>query len=227
MLNTLDMPMAHFVQETERRRLARDLHDGAVQTLTALINDLEHFRAHGQDTSDKADQGLMERLKVWHEMAADSLISMRQTLGNLRCPDEPNFELEVAIQQQVFELEAAHYNLVFEYIDCPCSFPYEFGSNIYAVIHESLINIRKHANASHIQLFIFQHDGRMHISVVDDGAGMSASLSQQDSPAGYQQGLIGMRERVSLLGGQISLESQEGKGTRIDIAVPLPNAGVY
>lgn len=224
MLDTLDIPMAHFVQETERRRIARDLHDGAVQTLTALITDLEYFRAHDQVAPDKDDQALTERLKMWHDLAADSLISMRQALGTLRRPDEPDFELETSLQKQVFELESARYLVTFEYIDCPFSLPFEFGSNVYAIVHEALINIRKHAHASNIQLFVFQHDGRMHISVVDDGVGMPASFSDQDSPVGYQQGLLGMRERVTLLDGQISIESAPDKGTRVDIAIPLPSA---
>ncbi len=88
MLNAMDSPVIRFAQETERRRIARELHDGVVQSLTALVADLEYFRKRCLPTIDQANCEVAERVETWQQLACDSLTCMRQALGELHSPAE-------------------------------------------------------------------------------------------------------------------------------------------
>ncbi|HVB72017.1 MAG TPA: sensor histidine kinase [Ktedonobacteraceae bacterium] len=222
MLDVLDSPITRLVQDAERRRLARDLHDSAVQSLTALVADLEYFRVRSLAASGEADQHVAEKVEVWQELARDSLNSMRQVLGGLRVHAELDLGLEHALEILLASMQSAGYQVEFECEDWPAVLPYEYMSNIYAIARETLTNIEKHAHASTIHLSMFAYDGHLYISIADDGRGMKKSVLENSKGSGYQQGMLGMRERAALLGGRISFDSARGKGTRVDIDIPLP-----
>jgi two-component system, NarL family, sensor histidine kinase DegS len=219
---TLATSAVHMAQEAERRRLARELHDGVVQSLTALVADLEYFRTRRLPASGEVSAEVVEKLQVWQELARESLQSMRQTLGGLRRGSELEAGLEAAIAALLTEFEQSGYAVTYESGDWPGFLPDEYTTNIYYMVREVLTNVRKHAQASRITLFLFKLEGQLHISIGDNGIGMPTFSSSSPSPAGYRQGLIGLRERAGLLGGQVTIESRLGKGTRIDIAIPLP-----
>src|SRR5256884_3584624 len=91
MLTVLDSPSIRLAQEAERRRIARELHDGVVQSLTALVADLEYFRTRYLSANEEIGQNgqkIAEKVETWQELARDSLTSMRQALGGLRTPSE-------------------------------------------------------------------------------------------------------------------------------------------
>lgn len=216
MLDVLDSPITKLAQEAERKRIARDLHDSVVQSLTALVADLEYFRAYGPT----ADQQLAQKVEVWQELARESLISMREALGGLRGAGELHHGLEAAIKALLDEMDG--YQVVFECEDWPALLPFEYTSNIYYMVREALVNIRKHAQASMVRVSMFSFEGSLHISVTDNGIGMPSQLPR--GGCGYQQGLIGLRERAEVLGGHLSIESEPGRGTRLDIAIRLFSA---
>ena len=99
MLDVLDSPSIRLAQEAERRRIARELHDGVVQSLTALVADLEYFQTRYLPTMDQTSCAVAEKVATWHELARDSLTSMRQALGGLRQPGDVDFDLEYAVQE--------------------------------------------------------------------------------------------------------------------------------
>ncbi len=220
MLDVIDSPITHFAQEAERRRIARELHDGVIQSLTALLTDLEFFRLHSQHNLESVNQEMDAKLAMWQALARDSLFSMRQTLGGLRQQHGPA-DFEQAIQALVQEFRAEDYTVTCECEDWPTGLPFEYTSNLYYIVREALTNIHKHAQASAITLFLFTHEKHLYMSIGDNGVGMNYVPVQQSRP-GYQQGLLGLRERAHLLGGQLSIESVLGQGTRLDIDVPLP-----
>lgn len=224
MLDVLDSPTTRFVQEEERRRIARELHDNVIQSLTALVADLEYFRSRHLPDVDEAMHGVARKVETWQELARESLTSMRQTLGGLRQSSDLDFGLEYALQPTLAELRESGYQMAFECVDWPSLLPFEYTSNLFYVVREALINIRKHARASTITLSLFSFDGHLHISIGDDGVGMQMARAgaANCSPNGYHQGLTGLRERVALLGGRLALESAPGRGTRVDVDVPLP-----
>ncbi len=222
MLNVVDTsPLTRVAQEAERRRIARELHDGVVQSLTALVKDLEYFRKRRLSSDGEISQDMTQHLETWQEMARDSLLSMRETLGELRHAPKPDFALAASVQTLLTELRAADYMVTFECEGWPEYLPYECASNLYSIIRESLANIYKHAQASKISIFMFSDEDVLHISVIDNGVGMSVNVPV-GSEDGYHQGLIGLYERAALLGGHLSIESAPDRGTRVDVSVPLP-----
>jgi signal transduction histidine kinase len=227
MITMVDSSATHIAQEAERRRLARELHDGAVQSLTALVADLEYFRTRRLSASSEVSAEVAAKLQVWQELARDSLLLMRQTLGSLRRGTELEAGLESAITALLANFQQTGYKVIYECSDWPQILPDEYTTNVYYMVREALTNIRKHAQANKIMLFLFKLEGYLHISIGDNGVGMPASSLSSSSPAaastsGYRQGLLGLHERAALLGGQVTIESKPGKGMRIDIEIPLP-----
>jgi signal transduction histidine kinase len=225
MLDVLDSPATRFAQEAERRRIARELHDGVVQSLTALVADLEYFRTRCLPTIGQTSREVAQKVEIWQELARDSLISMRQALGGLRTPSELDLDLEHAIQVILNELCDASYSVVLECDDWPTSLPLEYTSNIYYIVREAVTNICKHAKASSINICMFSFEGHLHISISDDGMGMKEQIVITRANNGYHQGLIGLRERATLLNGRLTIESAQGRGTRVDVDIPLPCFG--
>ena len=220
-----DASITSLAQEAERRRLARELHDGVVQSLTALVADLEYFRTRHLPASDVASPEVAEKLEVWQELARDSLQLMRQVLGGLRKHTELEAGLEAAIASLLTEFQQAGYKVIYDCGDWPQMLPDEYTSNVYFIVREALTNIRKHAQATKITVFLFTHEGRLHVSIGDNGAGIPASSVTVSVP-GYRQGLVGLHERVAMLGGQLTIKSAAGRGTRIDVDIALPSAFV-
>ncbi len=141
MLDVLDSPVTRLVQDAERRRIARDLHDSVVQSLTALVADLEYFRVRQLTASGEAGQQMAEKVQIWQELARDSLTSMREALGGLRMPSELDLGLEHALEILLASLQSAGYRVEFECEDWPAILPYEFMSNMYYIVREALTNI--------------------------------------------------------------------------------------
>jgi signal transduction histidine kinase len=92
------------------------------------------------------------------------------------------------------------------------------ATTIYRVLQESLTNVAKHARASNVDVRLERADGELVLTVRDDGAGFSPDTSHK--PNSY--GLIGLRERVYLLGGKVRIDSAPDDGTRIEVRLPLP-----
>jgi two-component system sensor histidine kinase DegS len=211
MLDVLDSPSIRLAQEAERRRIARELHDGVVQTLTALVADLEFFQTRYLSTIDQTSCAFAEKVATWQELARDSLTSMRQALGGLRLPGDLDFGLEYSIQMVLTEFRKVGYTVVFECDNWPVQLPLEYTSNICYIVHEALSNISKHANATSINVCMFCFEDHLQVSIRDDGVGMKKQSIVAHTNMVYQQGLIGMRERTALLNGQLTIESGQGK----------------
>ncbi len=220
-----DASTTFMAQEAERRRLARELHDGVVQSLTALVADLEYFRTRRLPAEGTSQPEVAEKLEVWQELARDSLLLMRQALGGLRKNTELEVGLEAAIASLLTEFQQAGYKVIYDCSDWPQTLPDEYTSNVYFIVREALTNIRKHAQATKISVFLFKHGRHLHVSIGDNGAGMPASWATVSAP-GYRQGLVGLRERAAMLGGQLTIESTAGRGTRIDVDIALPEKSV-
>ncbi len=224
MLEVIDSPLTRFAQEAERRRIARELHDGVVQSLTALVADLEYFRLQQARLSQEQhanNQDVEARVEAWQELAQDSLASMRQALGGLRTQNTHNVDFVASIHALIDDMHEAGYTVTYDDADWPTRLPFDYTSHLYAIIRETFINIRKHAHASNITLFLFQYEEHLHLSIGDDGIGMPPyATNAVNEPNGYHQGLLGLYERTQLLEGQLSIESEPGKGTRIDIEIP-------
>ena len=225
--HALDIPAVCLAQEEERRRIARELHDGVVQSLTALVADLEYFRTRYLPSHEEESQQISEKVESWQELARESLTSMRQALGSLRATNtlaDAQDDLPRAIEGLLSRMQSAGFRVEFECDNWPALLSAEYTSNLYNIVREALTNISRHANASTISVFLFCFESRLFLSIADNGVGMAQSTSSARHGSGYHQGLIGMRERAAMLGGRMTLESIPSRGTRIDIDIPLPGA---
>lgn len=222
MLDVLDSPITRLVQDAERRRLARDLHDSVVQSLTALTADLDYFRLRQLSANNEADQPVVERVETWQALARESLNAIREALGGLRLPAEVDLGLERSLEILVASLRNMGYRVECECEDWPAALPHDVTRNVYYMVREALTNIEKHAQASSIHICMFNYEGHLYISIADDGKGIKQEAPVTSGVSGYHQGIMGMKERAALLDGCVTFDSAPGRGTRVDIDIPLP-----
>jgi signal transduction histidine kinase len=204
-------------QEDERKRLARELHDETTQQLTALGLHLDMLaRASGEGSPAagrvREARALVDRMiDELHRVIFDLRPSMLDDLGLL-----------AAIHSYAERRLAPRGIAVrFEFPDVHPDLAPEARTAIFRVVQEALSNIERHAQAETVLVACAVADDRLTIEVEDDGIGFDPSEVQQPRASGRGLGLLGMRERLSLLGGSIDVESEKGQGTRIVVSVPI------
>jgi signal transduction histidine kinase len=205
-------------QETERRRISRELHDELMQSLALLKMRLSLIE--GQLKEDQA-QTKVECTALSHHI--DGMIeNVRRLSRDLSPLLLEDLGLSAALQWLINNL-AKNYNIQAS-TDIPSMdhlFPQESRIMIYRIFQEALTNIGKHAQASNLSVAIQCQNGSATFSLEDDGKGFDLSQVVSKSAGERGLGLMTMDERVRLLGGALDIQSQEGKGTRLSFAIPL------
>jgi PAS domain S-box-containing protein len=205
---------ATTAREQEKSRIARELHDELGQALTALKIDLgwlrERVAADGGEVREKlsAMQGLVDAtVAAARRISADLRPLMLDDLGLAAATDwlVQNFSQRTGV---ACTLEA-------EEEDLDLQDPY--ATAVFRVLQESLTNIARHAGATKVFVRVERRDGRIALEVRDNGRGFSTT--DPAKPGSY--GLLGLRERASLLGGDVSVDSVPGKGTTMRMSLPL------
>ncbi|MFD2271922.1 ATP-binding protein [Undibacterium arcticum] len=201
------------VREEERKHIARDLHDDLGQLLAAMRMDLSLLQQQPVQTS-RSEQllGSMDKLLV------TSITSLRRIATDLRPRALDEGGLYFALESLRKEFIARHG------IDCrlvaneaALALDDARSTAIFRIIQESLTNIVRHAQASKVTLKLARHKGFLVISIQDDGRGIAhAELHKERS-----FGLVGMRERVRAMQGELSITGELGHGTLIEITIPL------
>jgi len=204
------------VQEEERRRLSRELHDGIGQTLTALRMEIYQV----QLLSVAAGFG-EERLARARGLAEEALKTVKNISLLLRPPLLDDLGLEPALAWQADQFTRR--------TEIPCRFraihlqellPEDVKTCIFRVIQEALNNCEKHASPTQVAVSVEQTSDTLAICVEDDGAGFI--LNSHNAPARrYGLGILGMRERAVMLGGNLTIRSAPGKGTKLMLTVPI------
>jgi len=207
------------VQEEERKRIARDLHDDTSQALYALSRQVDNFtRDNVALTPDQATF-----LKELRQQLNDTLEGIHRFTQELRPPMLDDLGLSAALRWQVSDLEkrsGIEAELTVSGIERRCSAEVELM--IFRIVQEALRNVEKHAQASRIEVTIEFGKGKTKVSICDNGKGFDLSgRSLADLPRAGKLGLAGMEERVRLLNGTMKIESEPGKGTRVMIEVPI------
>ena len=202
------------LQVSERRGFSRELHDGINQLLVSC-----KFRIELAENKLKRDH---EKAVIHQELAkAGDLINqtiseVRQISHNLRPTLLDDLGLDTALQALIDQfMERTEIQVVYRF-DVSSKLPDEIEITLYRLTQEALTNIEKHAEANNISLYVGQSDREVMLECVDDGRGFSKKSAP---PSGI--GLINMRERIELIGGDFILESQRGKGTTVHALLPL------
>jgi signal transduction histidine kinase len=202
------------VQEEERRRLSRELHDGIGQTLTALR--MEIHQAHMNAPTGTAGS---ERLMRARMLAEEAVHTIKDISLLLRPPLLDDLGLEPAIAWQTDQFTRR--------TGIPCRFratglqemlPDDVKTCVFRVIQEALNNCQKHASPTKVQILIEQRTETLSVQVEDDGAGF---VLNEKHVRHSGLGILGMRERASMLGGSVAIQSAPGKGTRLALSLPL------
>lgn len=199
------------VQEDERRRLARDLHDGVGQNLTAL----KHRLARLRDDPAACDPVVQAGLEAAISLCADTLEDTRELSRLLRPTILDDLGLEPALRWLGRSIgESTGLAIAVEIEPLP-EVDGERQTLLFRIAQEALSNIARHARARSVLLRLVERAGRLQLQVVDDGIGFDPA----QRPAG--SGLSGMRERLRLFEGLLEVHSTPGDGTRLRAVVPL------
>jgi PAS domain S-box-containing protein len=202
------------VQEEERRRLARELHDELGQVLTAVNLNIEAIR----QTADEATQARLGESML----AIDRAIEQVRSLSlDLRPAMLDIMGLESALHWYIDRHVKAGGPEV-ELVSTLAGQRYapEWETTCFRVVQEALTNVGRHAQARHVRIELSGGEGALHLTIQDDGIGFDVAAAQVRASQGGTFGLLGIQERVQLLGGQIDIESAPGRGTRVQVQLP-------
>jgi two-component system, NarL family, sensor kinase len=201
-----------LLQETERRRLAGEIHDGISQRIVSLSF---HLSA-AADTVASDPGGAADQIARAQELAAGALDETRQAIAGLRPPVLDDLGLAASLESlaRSTPLPDVQVNTV------PTSLPEHVETAVYRIAQEALQNIMKHANAGHVHLRLSATAGAVLLEISDDGTGFDpATTVERVGPVGY--GLPGMQQRAELLGGQLTADSSPGRGTVVRLRIPI------
>jgi PAS domain S-box-containing protein len=201
-------------QEQERRQVAGDIHDDAIQAMVAVTLQLQ---ALGSRLRDPRSSELLERLAA---TATESVGRLRQLVFELRPPLLDEVGLAAAIDQYARRAGELAGFVVQVSDESAGELPDELRVVAYRIVQEALANVRAHAHASRVAVRLEEVDGGVLARVSDDGAGFLPGLVER-RPAGHL-GLISMREQATMAGGWCRIASAPGMGTTVELWLPRP-----
>jgi signal transduction histidine kinase len=197
-------------QESERRRLARELHDETGQALTSILLGLKGLEEKLASDESRAAVGDLRELVV------STLQDVRRLAVELRPTALDDFGLVTALERLTNSFAEQSRIPVDFHSALPAErLPAEVETALYRIVQESLTNVVKHARATRVSVLLTRKNGSVAAVVEDDGRGFDPGTMSDD---GF--GLVGMRERIASLGGKLEIESGKA-GTTIAAEVPL------
>ena len=201
------------VREDERTRVAREIHDELGQALTAIK--LE-FTALLRDLP--ADEGpVSQRSQSILKLLDEAIQSIRRIATELRPGILDDLGLAAAVEWVAEEFQARTGTKV--HVSLPgvdIAMDRERATALFRILQETLTNVARHANATQVQVRLAKENGDLLLEVRDNGKG----LSEEQLSGGKSLGFLGMRERASMLGGEITISGIPGKGTTVSVRLP-------
>ena len=209
---------ANEALEAERRRTARELHDELGQSLTALKMDLESLRS----ALPPSQPDLGERVQGMHALLDGTIAATRRIAADLRPLMLDDLGLAAALDWLTHNF-SKHTGIATDLIidDSVAQVPEPIASALYRITQESLTNVAKYAQATTAEIRLERDGGWVQLLVRDNGRGIGAA--DQDKRGTF--GLLGIRERVTLLGGEVAIKGEPGQGSEVRARIPLDAAG--
>jgi signal transduction histidine kinase len=196
-------------QELERRRLARELHDETGQALTSILLGLRTVE------SAKTHDGVKEAAEELRELVLSTLHDVRRLAVELRPKALDDFGLEPALERLTTTFAEQTGISVDYHARLPERLSADVETALYRIVQEALTNIVKHAQATRVSIVVTRQRDSVKAVIEDDGVGFEQEETREDG-----LGLLGMRERLQLVGGRFAIESDAGSGTTIVAEVP-------
>ncbi len=202
------------VREEERTTISREIHDELGQQLTALKMDIDWVK-HKQNNPDEA---VVSKLQEMLKMSDGIINTIRRISSDLRPAIIDDLGLIAALEWKCNDFE--------EKMGIPCQFisnvkerkfENHFGINAFRILQESLTNVSRHAAAKSVTVSVSENETELLLEIADDGKG----ISNERIGNGKTLGIVGMKERAALLGGELIIEGEKNKGTRTKLILPL------
>jgi signal transduction histidine kinase len=201
-------------QESERQRIARDLHDETGQSLTAIGLGL---RGMADDLGDKWVGDTLNKLQV---LASDSLRELQRIISDLRPAHLDDLGLSATLRWYISRLhELTYLHISVEIDGNEPDLDDALKVTIFRIVQESLNNIIKHSHATHVNIKIDYRQKEIRILIRDNGTGFNIDLVK-NRIGRVSLGLAGMQERAMLMGGEVQIHSRPGQGTDVEAVIP-------
>lgn len=203
-------------QETERQRIAHELHDEIGQTFTAVKINLQAL----QRLQDEG--GIASRLDASIDLVDHAVQQVRDLSLELRPPLLDDLGL-VATLRWYADREAQLGGFSAEVVAEPPEIHVrsELETTCFRIVQEAFTNVLRHAEANHVRIEVYRGDAELELMVRDDGVGFDAPVALEAATHGASLGLLGMQERARLAGGLLVIDSQPGRGTEIRARFPV------
>lgn len=210
-------------EEAEKKRIARELHDGLGQLLTSINLHLQQC-IDTADSSEAIPKTMAESLGLISTMTKQAMGEMRDICSALRPAILDDLGVLAAINWQCRQISHADekLNVTTDYDVHEALIPEAYKTAIYRIVQEALNNTVKYAAAEHFVVKLYQAGGFLQLLICDDGVGFQRDA---ESTSGGM-GLISMRERAEALGGVFELQSSEDQGVEIRVLLPLQRAAL-
>jgi signal transduction histidine kinase len=201
-------------QEEERRALSRELHDETGQSFSAILLEAENLldephrdsvRPHIESIRGVAERGLAAARNL-------ALLLRPSMLDDLGLVPALNWQARELAKRTGLRVQVSA-------ADVPEDLPEEHKTCVYRVVQEALNNVARHAQASAVQVSLIRNNGFIDLTVQDDGSGFDAARVQG-------LGLLGMEERIHHLGGEFTVDSHPGRGTRLKVNLPMTDLAI-
>jgi two-component system sensor histidine kinase UhpB len=210
-------------QEAERIRIARSLHDDTAQSISMLIIDLERLKTLLPGEATEAVRYTSDAQNV----ATKLLENLRKIIWDLRPSILDDLGLLAAIRWFArSNLEKAGVKVDFSATNDITRLPSSLETMLFRIAQEAISNILRHANASRVSIKLWVAGQQIWMEIKDDGCGFDMEKTAGAAVDRKQLGLLGIQERASLVGGELILESAEGRGTCLRLNIPLPEEGM-
>ncbi len=209
-------------QEEERKRIARSLHDDTGQSLSSLIINLDRLENHLPPDSNE----LIDRLGSLRKMAADSLDNLRSIIYDLRPAILDDLGLLPAIRWFArTNLEGAGIQVDLDFpAELPSSLPQTLTTTLFRITQEGVNNIIRHSQATKASISLGLEENEVYLKIVDNGHGFDSRKLSAEAINMQRWGLIGLQERIELVRGRMSIQSDAQHGTILIFHLPLPGS---
>lgn len=201
-------------QEEERKRVARELHDDLNQRMAMLANEVSTL----EQTPPASARLLRKQLRSLRERVGQLSDDLRNAAHRLHPSALEHFGVVAALESHCSDFGKAHgIKVKCTHRGVPDSIPMEVALCLYRVTQECLNNVAKHSGATEVAVAIKSVEDDVFLSIADKGAGFDPGWAADHKGLG----IVGIRERVRLVNGTVSIDSQPGRGTRVEVRVPL------
>jgi signal transduction histidine kinase len=205
-------------QEDERRRIARELHDETSQALTALIIGLET----AEDSLPIDARDAKRHLESARLLTVQTLEEVRKIVMDLRPTLLDDLGLVPALRwYSRTQVERLALKLTFESRGLQGRLPPQLEVALFRIVQEAITNIARHAEARSVKVQLVRSGSSLVAVIEDDGKGFEVSEYFGEGRKSNGFGLLGMKERASVLGGTLEIHSRAGRGTRVTVTVPV------